>query len=141
MTFAEVRAKFEQARDNRRKVAQLRAEAESFRLMAQGSAIRYDKDRVQTSPKDYQAEYLVKAADLERKADDHVDEGYLINTQLLKWMECCKDEERIVLQNHYINNMTYRDIEYECCDALGDRRYNTAHDIAQRGIQRIADTF
>jgi hypothetical protein len=139
MTFAEVRAKFEQARDNRRHVASLRAEAESYRLMAQGSAIRYDKDHVQTSPKDYQSEYLIKAAELDQKADDLVRSGYYINAQLIKWLDVCKDDERIVLTYHYINNVTYREIEYECSEALGDKRYNTAHDIAQRGIQRIAD--
>ena len=141
MEVSEVRLKFEEARTNRRNIASLRAQAESYRLMAEGSAIRYDKDRIQTSPKDYQEEYLTKAVDLDRKADDLVRSGYYLNAQLIKWLEVCTDEERIVLTYHYINNVTYRDIEYECAEALDDKRFNTAHDIAQRGIMRIAKEF
>ena len=86
MEIAEVRLKFEEARTNRRNIASLRAQAESYRLMAEGSAIRYDKDRIQTSPKDYQEEYLTKAVDLDRKADDLVRSGYYLNAQLIKWL-------------------------------------------------------
>ena len=39
MEIAEVRLKFEEARTNRRNIASLRAQAESYRLMAEGSAI------------------------------------------------------------------------------------------------------
>jgi len=141
MDVKKVRQTFEEARANRRKIASLRAEAESYRLMAQGSAIRYDKDQVQTSPKDYQEEYLTKAVDLDRKADALVRSGSKIRSLLIKWLEVCTDEERIVLSYHYINNVTYREIEFECSEALGDKRFNTAHDIAQRGIHRISRNF
>lgn len=139
MEIAEVRQKFEEVRNNRRKIAQLRAEAESLRLSAMGGAIRYDKDRVQTSPENYQEEWLVKAVDLEKQADNLIAQGDKIRATLFNWMSCCTSEERIVLTNHYINDMTYREIEYEYSDAFDDKRYNAMWYIAQRGIERIAE--
>ena len=96
---------------------------------------------MQTSSKDYQEEYLTKAVDLDRKADALVRSGAKTLNLLIKWLNVCTDEERIVLSYHYINNVTYREIEFECSEALGDKRFNTAHDIAQRGIHRISKSF
>ena len=141
MELAKVREEFERARTNRRSITALRAEAESYRLMAQGSAIRYDKESVQTSPKDYQEEYLIKAADLDMKADALVRKGYYTNALLIRWLEVCTDEERIALIYHYINNVSYREIEFEYGDAFTDRSYVGIYRYAQRGMQRISENF
>lgn len=138
MEIAQVRQKFDEARTNRRDVMRLRAEAENLRLSAMGGAIRYDKDKVQTSPENYQEEWLVKAADLELAADRLIASGDKLRAMLYKWMEVCSSEERIVLIAHYINDKTYREIEYEYEEALDYKRYNAAFYIAQRGIEKIS---
>lgn len=141
MELAKVREEFERARTNRRDVMRLRAEAETLRMSAMGGAIRYDKDRVQTSPENYQEEWLVKAADLEKQADSLIEKGDEIRKRLYIWMDVCTQEERIVLTAHYINDLTYREIEYEYDTALDYKKFNTAHDIAMRGLQKISENF
>lgn len=141
MEIADVRQKFDEARTNRRDVMRLRAEAENLRLSAMGGAIRYDKEKVQTSPANYQEEWLVKAADLELAADRLIASGDKLRAMLYKWMEVCSSEERIVLTAHYINDITYREIEYQYEDALNYKRYNTVHDISMRGLQKIAENY
>lgn len=138
MDITQVRQKFDEARTNRRNVMRLRAEAENLRLSAMGGAIRYDKDKVQTSPENYQEEWLVKAADLELAADRLIASGDKLRAMLYKWMEVCSSEERIVLIAHYINDKTYREIEHEYDEALDYKRYNAAFYIAQRGIEKIS---
>lgn len=139
MEISEVRQKFEEARTNRRDVMRFRAEAENLRLSAMGGAIRYDKEKVQTSPANYQEEWLVRAADLELAADRLIAKGDELRATLYRWMEICSREERIVLTAHYINDKTYRDIEYEYDEALDYKKFNTAHDIAMRGLQKISE--
>jgi len=141
MEITQVRQKFDEARMNRRNVMRLRAEAENLRLSAMGGAIRYDKDKVQTSPENYQEEWLVKAADLELAADRLIASGDKLRAMLYKWMEVCSSEERIVLIAHYINDKTYREIEYEYDEALDYKRYNAAFYIAQRGIEKISENI
>ena len=141
MDITQVRQKFDEARTNRRDVMRLRAEAENLRLSAMGGAIRYDKEKVQTSPENYQEEWLVKAADLELAADRLIASGDKLRAMLYKWMEVCSSEERIVLTAHYINDITYREIEYEYDEALDHKRYNAAFYIAQRGIEKISNNI
>ena len=141
MEMSKIREEFERARTNRRDVMRLRAEAETLRMSAMGGAIRYDKDRVQTSPENYQEEWLVKAADLEKQADSLIEKGDQIRAKLYRWMDLCDNDERIVLTAHYINDMTYREIEYEYSDAFDDRRYNAMWYIAQRGMEHISDNL
>lgn len=141
MELAKVREEFEYARQNRRKIEQLRAQAESLRLSCMGRSIQYDKDNVQTSPEDYQAKAIAKAVDMEAEADRLIMTGDKTRAKLFLWMDICTAEERIVLTNHYINDMTYREIEYECADALDYKRFNAAFYIAQRGIEKISAHF
>lgn len=141
MDITQVRQKFDEARTNRRDVMRLRAEAENLRLSAMGGAIRYDKEKVQTSPANYQEEWLVKAADLELAADRLIASGDKLRAMLYKWMEVCSSEERIVLTAHYINDKTYREIEYEYDDAFTDRSYVGTFRYAQKGMQKISEKF
>ena len=138
MDIAEVRSEFEYVRENRRRIEMLRAQAEALRLSCIGRAIQYDKDTIQTSPEDYQAKAIAKAADMDIAADKLIVAGDKVRAKLLEWMEVCTDKETVVLTNHYFNGMTYREIEFECDEVLGNRSYARAHQIAQDGLQKIS---
>ena len=141
MELAKVKSEFEYVRENRRKVERLREQAEALRLSCMARSIQYDKDNVQTSPEDYQAKAIAKAIDLDTQADMLITSGDKNRSILTNWMNVCTDEERIVLINHYFNDMTYREIEFECDDALNDRTYVGAYRYAQAGMKKISESF
>lgn len=141
MDIAKVRSEFEYVRENRRQIETLRGQAEALRLSCIGRAIQYDKDPVQTSPEDYQLKAISKAVDLDNEADKLIVAGDKVRAKLLVWMDVCTDEERIVLISHYLNDKSYREIEFEYDDALSDRTYVGAYRYAQNGIKKISANF
>lgn len=114
MTVDELKAKFHSARNNYRRVTALRAEAEALRQSATASAIRYDKEHVQTSPMNYQEMALTKAVDADREADVLNIEGNKLRMELMGLISTLdNDQSRAIIIKYYFNDESIRDIEYE----------------------------
>ena len=114
MTEQELKNKLHKVRDNHRRVTALRAEAEALRQSATASAIRYDKDHVQTSPVNYQEMALVKAVDADMEADALNVEGNRLRMELMELIGRLDDEQdRAIIIKYYFNDESIRDIEYE----------------------------
>lgn len=112
MTLEELRNEFRAVRENRRMVDELRSKAEELRQSAMASAIRYDKDRIQTTPENYQERVLVDAADLDKTADRLIIEEDSRKLRLLDMINTLDSmEEQVVLIAHYFNNKSFRDME------------------------------
>lgn len=108
MTVEELKDKFHEVRENRRRVTALRAKASELRQSAMGRAIRYDKDRVMTTPMNYQEQALIEAADLDEEAEKLVDEGDKLRMELLRLINQLEDiEDQTVLIGHYFNNKPF----------------------------------
>ena len=140
MELTKVKQEFEFVRESWQKAHALQEEALACRLSATGGGIRYDKDRVQTSPQDFQAKWLDKAADLDKEAEKVLEYAEGVREKVYEWMTvACKDNERYVLLQHYFLGKPYNIIkdEYICMFDYGSK--TTMFDVAQRGMKRIAD--
>ena len=139
MELAKVRKTFDFVLDSWRKAHALKSTAESYRLSATGGGIRYDKDHVQTSPKDYQADWIIKAADCEAQAVKILEMSDEARATAYAWMEvCCSDEEQYVLTQHYLLGETYTEIKDGFMELFDYGAKTTMFDIAQRGLKKIS---
>ena len=142
MEIAQVRNAFEFILDSWRKAQVLKSKAESYRLSATGGGIRYDKDRVQTSPEDYQAQWIEKAADCEAEAIKILEMSDGVRQNIYAWVEaCCTEDEQFVLIWHYINGKTYAEIRDEYTELFDYKTRMTMYNIAERGMKKIADNL
>jgi hypothetical protein len=142
MDIAKVKETFEFVLDSWRKSQILQEKARSYRLSATGGGIRYDKDRVQTSPDDYQSRWIIAAADCEAEAVRTLALSDEARQKVYDWVEAyCSDEEQYVLVWHYINGKSYNEIKEEYIELFDYRVKSTMYNIAQRGIAKIADNL
>lgn len=140
MELAKVRETFEFVLDSWRKAQLLKSTAESYRLSATGGGIRYDKDHVQTSPEDYQALWIIKAADCEAQAVKVLDISDSARAMTYSWMDAwCTDEERYVLTEHYLLGKTFSEIKDGFMELFDYGAKTTMFDIAQRGLKKISE--
>lgn len=114
MTVEELKDKFHRVRDNRREVIALKDKAAALRQSAMGGAIRYDKDRIMTTPMNYQEQALIDAADLEAQAEKLITEGDVLRMELIKLIYKLDDiSDQTVLIRYYFNNETLRSMAEE----------------------------
>ena len=140
MEITKVKETFEFIREAWQRASALREEAITCRLSATGGAIRYDKDRVQTSPQDYQAKWIDRAADLDKEADKVLEMADGVRDMAYSWIKAaCKPNEEFVLMQHYFLGKPYNVIkdEYICMFDYGSK--TTMFEVAQRGMRRIAE--
>ena len=77
-------------------------------------AIRYDKDRIMTTPMNYQEQALIDAADLEAQAEKLITEGDVLRMELIKLIYKLDDiSDQTVLIRYYFNNETLRSMAEE----------------------------
>lgn len=140
MDIAKVRQAFELVLDSWRKAQALKEKAKAYRLSATGGGIRYDKDHVQVSPEDYQAKWIIKAADCEAQAIKVYEIADAVRQTVFHWMEtACSDEEQFVLTQHYLLGKPYAEIKDEYIDLFDYKSKTTMFNVAQRGMKKIAE--
>ena len=83
-------------------------ELEALRYKASGAgAIRYDKDRVQTSPQDYMSMIIADAIELERQIDEEEAAVERIRGEayaIIRRMD--KPEHRAIIEWYYMNGLS-----------------------------------
>ena len=98
-------------RDIEKKLHNKRLELEALRYKASGAgAIRYDKDRVQTSPDDYLAKAMIDIIEIERQIEK--DEASIEKKKgkaygIVRQMEIA--EQRILIEWYYLNGLSMQE--------------------------------
>lgn len=98
-------------RDIEKKLHNKRLELEALRYKASGAgAIRYDKDRVQTSPDDYLAKAMIDIIEIEKQIEK--DEASIEKKKgkaygVVRQMEIA--EQRILIEWYYLNGLSMQE--------------------------------
>lgn len=102
-------------------------------LMPQG--IRYDKDKVQTSPEDTRSKIAGKIQELEKQRTQLVRERALLLLEMQDKVDRIENEmERLVLEAYYLSRMNMREIaEMIPCSI------QHAYRLRKRGLQHIME--
>lgn len=100
-------------------------------LLPQG--IRYDKDKVQTSPEDTRAKIAGKISDLEKLRTQLVRERSLLLLEIQDALDRLDNEqEQIVLEAYYLSRMSMREIS----DMIG-YSIRQAYRLQTAGLQKL----
>lgn len=98
-------------RDAEKKISAKKLELEALRYRASGAGgIRYDKDRVQSSPKDYMALAMDDIVEIEKQIDEEkaeVENLMLEAYSIVRKME--EPEQRAVIEWYYLNGLSMFD--------------------------------
>ncbi len=116
MTDREAYVFLGQIRGYDNKIKRLERTIESLRYNLMPGAIRYDKDRVQTSPQDSMSELFSRIDEYERELGEEYNkraQAVIEIDEALNRMD--KTKERTVLKEYYIGQSSIRDI----ADGLG----------------------
>lgn len=101
-------------------------------LLPQG--IRYDKDKVQTSPEDQLSRIVAKASDLRRKQQRLIRKKGRLVIEISENIERLSDEnEKTVLTAYFLSRMQMTDIA-----AMIGYSTRQTYNIRQKGLQKIA---
>jgi DNA-directed RNA polymerase specialized sigma subunit len=101
-------------------------------LLPQG--IRYDKDKVQTSPEDTLSKIVGKISDLEKQRTQLVRERRLLLLEIQDALDRLDNEnEQIVLEAYYLSRMSMREIS----DMIG-YSIRQAYRLRTAGLQKLA---
>lgn len=93
----------------------LRERISSLRLSVLPSAIRYDKDPVQTSPSDPMPEYMAKLDELEGQLADRVLEYNQVSAEVYETIiRMPSPDVRMVAAKRYLGGKSWPEIEEEC---------------------------
>ncbi len=119
-------------REKRKRVIALRDQSRTLKASLHGAAIRYDKDRVQTSPKDSMCEVMAQAIDLDREIQ--MLEGEIVDTiaSLVNFFKELKPEEAKFAKSYYFQASTMA----EAAEYAG-----IAERTAYRTIKRIRGKY
>ena len=101
----------EKIRAAEKSIASKRMEIEALLYKASGAgAIRYDKDRVQTSPQDFMTMAIADAIKLEKqiqKTEAKIDEMKCMAYSIVRQMD--KVEQRAVIEWFYLNGLSMKE--------------------------------
>ena len=101
-------------------------------LLPQG--IRYDKDKVQTSPEDTLSKIAGRISDLEKQRTQLVRERRLLLLEIQDALDRLDNEqEQIVLEAYYLSRMSMREIAEMISYSV-----RQAYTFRKRGIEKIA---
>lgn len=89
------------------KIKSQKMEIEALKYQAQGDgAIRYDKERVQTSPQNYMEIAMAAALDIEYEIEEEEAQLDSLKCDAYSYIKRIKDEdERTFIINYYINDL------------------------------------
>lgn len=96
-------------------------------------AIRYDKDRVQTSPQDMMCEAVTEAVSLERKMSSRHKELMEARRHAEEVIELWNDKMALLISVYYLDNKNMSDVERQirCSNS-------TAHRIKRDALERFS---
>lgn len=104
----------EQIRDAEKTINSKKQELEALRYKASGAgAIRYDKDRVQTSPQDYMTMAIADVIELEKQIqeeEDAIEQMRGAAYAVVRKMD--NPEQRAVIEWYYLNGASMIDTAY-----------------------------
>ena len=87
----------------------------SLRELLTGGAIRYDKDKVQSSVSDTMSDTISKIIELEEKVNADIDLLVDYKTQARELIEQLpSDVEKVILYKRYFDNKSFEQISVEC---------------------------
>ena len=93
------------------KIKQLEQRKQELRLRMLPSGISYEKDRVQTSPKDQMSEYAVKLDELTRETENTIIEYEKKKNEIIGEIQNLTDSRHItILFNRYVNHISLENI-------------------------------
>lgn len=102
-------------------------------LLPQG--IRYDKDKVQTSPEDTLSKVAAKILELEKLRTQLTRERALLLLEIQDALDQLESEqERIVLEAYYLSRMTMRDIA-----EMINYSIRSVYTFRKRGLEKLAN--
>lgn len=102
-------------------------------LLPQG--IRYDKDKVQTSPEDTLSKVAAKILALEKLRTQLTRERALLLLEIQDALDQLESEqERIVLEAYYLSRMTMRDIA-----EMINYSIRSVYTFRKRGLEKLAN--
>lgn len=86
-------------------------EVDRLRTLAAGmDAIRYDKDRVQSSPRDSMPEAVIRLVEYCEKADKALSESIEEYDAGMEILDTLDEEEQSVITHHFFQHKTFRQI-------------------------------
>ena len=102
-------------------------------LLPQG--IRYDKDKVQTSPEDTLSKIAGRISDLEKQRTQLVRERRLLLLEIQDALDRLDNEqEQIVLEAYYLSRMSMREIAEMISYSI-----RSVYTFRKRGIEKLAN--
>lgn len=99
-------------KETRRKIRMLKEQIERDTIMAAGvSAIRYDKDRVQTSPSaDRMTDIVIKISEATDELKEEVHHLQILEMEAISYLVKLKEEHERVLSYHYLDGCDWKDV-------------------------------
>lgn len=112
-----------------------------LRNLLTGGAIRYDKDKVQTSlSNDRMTDIVAKIIELEEIIDDDIDKLVSYKTKARELIEMLEDDmEKVILYKRYFDGKTFEQIAVECNYSW--RQMHRVHGKALQNLEKIKDVI
>lgn len=105
MNERELRAWFKQVRKERYEIEHLKELINTAKAGLLPSGIRYDRDKIQTSPDDTMSKVMAKAVDMQRELENSIaelQERHIKTEQLITRLD--NSDEREVLRYYYLDS-------------------------------------
>lgn len=105
MNERELRAWFKQVRKERYEIEHLKELINTAKTGLLPSGIRYDRDKIQTSPDDTMSKVMAKAVDMQRELENSIaelQERHIRTEQLITRLD--NSDEREVLRYYYLDS-------------------------------------
>lgn len=136
MTEAELLMK--NIRNTRRKIRLLKEQIERDEILAAGvSAIRYDKDKVQTSAVGDRMTVIVgKIIDATAKLQEEIYMLQLQEEEAIGYLVNLKEEHERILTYHYLDGMDWKDV----ADLMG-YTYNYIYELKQQALVELNEVL
>lgn len=126
-----------QIRKKENAIRRMTLRCEELRSCLLPGAIRYDKDRVQTSPQDKVSEIIAKVDELERMIEDLRTEKAMLVIEIGDKVELLTDDnEKTVLAEFYIGRVPMAKV-------AADINYSIQHAyrLRKRGVQHLGEVL
>lgn len=126
-----------QIRKKENAIRRMTLRCEELRSCLLPGAIRYDKDRVQTSPQDKVSEIIAKVDELERMIEDLRTEKAMLVIEIGDKVELLTDDnEKTVLAEFYIGRVPMAKV-------ATDINYSIQHAyrLRKRGVQHLGEVL
>lgn len=136
----ELKEWFRQVRKERYEIEHLKELIKSAEMGLLPSGIRYDRDKVQTSPSDTMSTVLSKAMDMEnelKKSLANLQERHIEVEKLIQTLK--NSDEREVLRYYYLDTINGRPLTWEQVAIRVNFQVRQVHRIHERAMAALAE--